>query len=138
MKEEIVLRWLKKAEHDLKTAKYLLTLDDAPTDVFAFHGQQAVEKYFKAYLTLVDVRVKKTHDLETILARCIEKDRQFERLDKDGISKLTFYAVEIRYPEECIELSIDEARELYETAKEVKEFVVERLRGKGLRWQNDL
>ena len=32
---------------------------------------------------------------------------------------------EIQYPEEYIELSIDEAMALYETAKEVKEFVVE-------------
>ncbi|OEU54854.1 MAG: hypothetical protein BA871_00990 [Desulfuromonadales bacterium C00003096] len=134
MKEEVVLRWLKKAENDLKTVKHLLILEDAPTDVIAFHCQQAVEKYFKAYLTQVDVRVKKTHDLETILALCIEKDKKFERLDKDGIYELTFYAVEIRYPEEYIELRIDEARALYETAKEVKEFVVERLREKGLRW----
>ncbi|MCD6457055.1 MAG: HEPN domain-containing protein [Methanophagales archaeon] len=135
MKEEVVLRWLKKAENDLKTVKHLLTLEDAPTDVISFHCQQAVEKYFKAYLTLVDVRVKKIHDLETILALCTEKDKKFESLDKNRISKLTFYAVEIRYPEEYIELSIDEARELYETAKEVKEFIVEKLKEKGLRWK---
>ncbi len=134
MKEEVVLRWLKKAGNDLKTVKHLLILEDAPTDVIAFHCQQAVEKYFKAYLTLVDVRVTKTHDLEPILALCIDKDTKFERLDKDRIYELTFYAVEIRYPEEYIELSIDEARALYETAKEVKEFVVERLRENGLRW----
>jgi HEPN domain-containing protein len=137
MKEEVVLRWLKKAENDLKTVKHLLTLEDAPTDVISFHCQQAVEKYFKAYLTLIDVRVTKTHDLETILALCIEKDTKFERLDKDGISKLTFYAVEIRYPEEYIEFSIEEARELYETAKEVKGFVMLRLKEKGLKWQNE-
>ncbi|RZN40360.1 MAG: HEPN domain-containing protein [Methanophagales archaeon ANME-1-THS] len=58
MKEEVVLRWLKKAENNLKTVKHLLTLEDAPTDVISFQCQQAVEKYFKAYLTLVDVRVK--------------------------------------------------------------------------------
>jgi HEPN domain-containing protein len=127
-KENVIVRWLKKAGNDLKAAKYLLTLDDAPTDVISFHCQQAVEKYFKAYLTLVDVRVTKTHDLETILALCVEKDTKFQRLDKDGIAKLTFYAVEIRYPEEFIELSIDEARELYETAKAVKEFVMDRLK----------
>ena len=51
VKEEVVLRWLKKAENDLKTVKHLLTLEDAPTDVISFHCQQAVEKYFKAYLT---------------------------------------------------------------------------------------
>jgi hypothetical protein len=32
---------------------------------------------------------------------------------------------EIQYPEEYIELRIDEAMALYETAKEEKEFVVE-------------
>ena len=32
---------------------------------------------------------------------------------------------EIQYPEEYIELCIDEAMALYETAKEEKEFVVE-------------
>ena len=39
MKEEVVLRWLKKAENDLKTVKYLILLEDAPTDVIAFHCQ---------------------------------------------------------------------------------------------------
>ena len=76
MKEEIVQRLIKKAEKGLKTVEYLLTFDDAPTDIIAFHCQQAVEKYLKVYLTLVDVRVKKTHDLETILAFCIERDNK--------------------------------------------------------------
>ena len=43
--------------------------------------------------------------------------------------------LEIQYLEEYIELSIVEAGALYETAKEVKEFVVERLREEGLRWK---
>ncbi len=114
------MRWLKKAENDLKTVKHLLILEDAPTDVIAFHCQQAVEKYFKAYLTQVDVRVTKTHDLEPILALCIDKDKKFERLDKDGIYELTFYAVEIRYPEEYIELSIDEVRCFMKPQKRLK------------------
>ena len=39
---------------------------------------------------------------------------------------------EIRYPEGYIEPSIDEARELYETAKEVTKFIIKRLKEKGL------
>ncbi|WP_457555775.1 HEPN domain-containing protein, partial [Candidatus Pyrohabitans sp.] len=39
--------------------------------MISFHCQQAVEKYLKAYLTSVDARVKKTHDLEVILNQCI-------------------------------------------------------------------
>jgi len=45
MKEDIVLRGIGKADNDLKP----------------------VEKYLKAYLTWVDVRVGKTHDLASIL-----------------------------------------------------------------------
>jgi len=43
--------------------------------------------------------------------------------------------LKIRYPEEYIELSIDEVGELYEPAKEVKGFVVDRLKEKGYRRQ---
>ena len=134
MKEEVALRWLMKAENDLKAVKHLLTFEDAPTDVISFHCQQSVEKYLKSYLTLADVRVTKTHDLETILHLCIKEDKDFEELDTDEISSLTFYAVEIRYPEEYIELTIREVEELYETAQKVREFVMKKLKEKGLRW----
>ena len=133
MKEEVALRWLKKAENDLKAVKHLLTFADAPTDVISFHCQQSVEKYLKSYLTLADVRVKRTHDLETILYLCIGEDKDFKKLDADEISNLTFYAVEIRYPEEYIELTIGDAEELYETAQKVREFVIAKLKENGLR-----
>ena len=53
-------------------------------------------------------------------------------MDREKISQLTFYAVEIRYSEDFIELSIEEAKKLYEIAKEVKEFVMEILKEKGI------
>jgi HEPN domain-containing protein len=133
MKEEVALRWLMKAENDLKAVKHLLTFADAPTDVISFHCQQSVEKYLKSYLTLADVRVKRTHDLATILYLCIEEDADFKELDTEEISNLTFYAVEIRYPEEYIELTIGEVEELYETARKVREFVIAKLKENGLR-----
>ena len=54
-------------------------------------------------------------------------------MDTEKISNLTFYAVEIRYPEEYIELTIGEAEELYETAQKVREFVMAKLKENGLR-----
>jgi len=110
MKEDIVLRWLKKAENDLKAVKYLLDAADAPLDIICFHCQQAVEKLLKAYLTWTDIRVKKTHDLESILNLCIKENKEFEFLDKDKISELTLYAVTIRYPEEYLEPTAEEPR----------------------------
>ncbi|CAD6491809.1 MAG: HEPN domain protein [Candidatus Argoarchaeum ethanivorans] len=60
MKEDIVLRWIVKADNDLKAVKYMMAMEDAPLDVLSFHCQQAVEKYLKAYLTWAGVRVTKT------------------------------------------------------------------------------
>ena len=134
MKEEVALRWITKAENDLKAVKQLLTFEDSPTDVISFHCQQSVEKYLKAYLTLVDVRVKKIHDLKTILYLCMEEDNDFKELDTEEIANLTFYAVEIRYPEDYIELTIDEAEELYKIARKVRDFARGKLKEKGLRW----
>ena len=71
MKHEVVLRWIRKADNDLRAAEYLLKAEEPLTDIISFHCQQAVEKYLKAYLTSVDARVKKTHDLEVILNQCI-------------------------------------------------------------------
>lgn len=133
MKEDIVLRGIGKADNDLKAVKYLLAVEDAPLDVVSFHCQQAVEKYLKAYLTWVDVRVGKTHDLASILNLCIEKDEEFEKLDREKISKLTIYAVEIRYPEEYIETSPEEVKAFYKLAKEVRELVMKRLNETGLK-----
>ncbi len=114
MKEDIVLRGIGKADNDLKAVKYLLEMEDAPLDVLSFHCQQAVEKYLKAYLTWIGVRVTKTHDLSSVLNLCIENDKEFKKLDRDKISQLTLYAVEIRYPEEHIETSLEEVKELFQ------------------------
>ncbi|MEA1992785.1 MAG: HEPN domain-containing protein [Euryarchaeota archaeon] len=133
MKREIVLRWMQKAENDLKIVEQLIESEDAPADMLCFHCQQAVEKYLKAYLTWVDLRVRKTHDLETILNLCIKKDKKFEKLKKKRISELTIYATEVRYPEEFIESTGEDVRESYQMAKEVKIFVIKRLRETGLK-----
>ncbi len=133
MKEDIVLRVVGKADNDLKAVKYLLAMEDAPLDVLSFHCQQAVEKYLKAYLTWVEVRAGKIYDLASILNLCIKKDKEFEKLDQEKISKLTVYAVEIRYPEEYIETNLEEVKEFYRIAKEVRELVIKRLNEKGMK-----
>lgn len=132
MKKDIVLRGIEKADNDLKAVKYLIAIEDAPLDVLSFHCQQAIEKYLKAYLTWIDIRVTKTHDLASILNMCIDKDREFKKLNVDKISRLTLYAVEIRYPEEYIEINLEEIKEFYKLAKAVREFVIQRLNNKGM------
>ena len=119
MKREVILRWLIKGESDLKSAKILLDAADVLTDIVCFHSQQAVEKYLKAFLTDKDVRFEKIHDLRTLLELCIREDRDFEKLDKERISKLSFYAVDLRYPDEFYIPSIEEARNALNIAAEI-------------------
>lgn len=126
-KRKIVLRWMKKVESDLKVVKHIITIDEPPTDILCFHCQQAVEKYLKAFLTFRDVRVSKTHDMDIIMNLCIEQDEEFERLDKKKISDLSYYAVEIRYPEEFYFPTLNETKEYFTLALKVKDFVLRRL-----------
>jgi len=67
MKRDVVIRWIKKAESDLRSANVLLKADEK------------------------NVRFGKIHDLLTLLEMCIREDKEFEKLDKYRISELTFY-----------------------------------------------
>lgn len=128
MKREVVIRWVKKAESDLRSANVLLKADDVITESVCFHCQQAIEKYLKGFLTYHNVRVKKTHDLGMLLEMCLEIDKEFESMDKEKIASLTPFVVEIRYPDEIYTPTIDESREALEIALKIKEFVFKKLK----------
>jgi len=70
MKEDIVIRWIVKADNDIKAVKYLIVMEDAPLDVLSFHCQQAVEKYLKAYLTCVSISNLMVNWKNTIIPYC--------------------------------------------------------------------
>ncbi|HEX2172029.1 MAG TPA: HEPN domain-containing protein [Dehalococcoidia bacterium] len=61
--------WLRKAEHDIRTAEYASHIPDL-TDIVAFHAQQAVEKALKAFLIWHDQPFRKTHDLAELVSLC--------------------------------------------------------------------
>ncbi len=111
----------------MKTAKILVNSEDPPTESICFHAQQAVEKFLKAFLTNVNVRARKTHDIATLLELCLTKDKEFSSLDLEKLENLTFYAVEIRYPDEFYNPSLDEAIEALKQAEKVGEFVLKKL-----------
>ncbi len=120
-KHELVCDWIKKAENDFKTAQRGLTFPDPVTDTICFHCQQVVEKYLKAYLLMNEVDFPFTHNIEVLIRLCEDIDPQFkEIIDADT---LTPYAVEIRYLVEEAEPTGEEAKEAFEMAKKVKEFV---------------
>jgi HEPN domain-containing protein len=102
---DFVQQWLKKAESDLQTSKILL---DAEVDDYfpcAFHSQQAIEKFLKAYLVRHQVEFRKTHDLDELLNLTNSIDPSFG--DEVGSCVwLTPYGVEFRFPESVLLLII--------------------------------
>lgn len=120
---ELMSEWFKKAEHDLLNAEIILDSgrDPLPLDTVCFHCQQAVEKYLKGFLVSHNIAFPRTHFLGTLLDQCKYIDETFEELD--DVVELNAYAVDIRYPDETLEIDPDDANEAYEMANRVKSFV---------------
>ena len=126
MIDEYIRRWITKAVRDLRVAEHELSLptDEIITDAVCFHCQQAVEKFLKAYLASKNVDFGKTHNLEYLVELCAKADPEFKSIP---LGNLSFYAVEIRYPDEFYIPSLDEASESFQIAVNVKSFVFKKL-----------
>jgi hypothetical protein len=85
----------------LKVAEHELRqpADEIVTDAICFHCQQAVEKLLKAYLASQNI----------------------------DFGNLSFYAVEIRYPDEFYMPSIAEAKECFSIASKDKNFLLKKI-----------
>jgi HEPN domain-containing protein len=99
MKEE-TKEWLKRAEDDLRVARRESRVTEDPSySAVCFHSQQAVEKFLKAFLQEHDIPIIKTHDLVYLLQLVIPL-RPLWAVYRDGLERLTSYAVDSRYPGE--------------------------------------
>ncbi|MCX7929058.1 MAG: HEPN domain-containing protein, partial [Patescibacteria group bacterium] len=124
--------WLTIAENNLKTANILTKSEELVSDSICFHCQQAVEKYLKAFLVFHQKDFRKTHIIAELLKLCIDIDDSFSALKDLNIQSLSIYAIEIRYPDDFYIPTIEEAKEAISLAEKTKEFVVDRLKEKGL------
>jgi HEPN domain-containing protein len=74
----------------------------------------------KAYLIYQDKIIKKTHDLIVLQEFCSELDSDFEQFK---LTKLDDFSVDIRYPDDAIAPTLEEAKEYLQIAEAVKELV---------------
>jgi len=117
--------WISKANKDLGTAGFALESVDGPLPVTtALHCQQAAAKYLKAFLQEHGVPFSSQHNLTPLLKSCISVDNSFEDLRTD-INRLEGYSIASRYPKASD--STEFRNEALDTAKRVKEFILERL-----------
>lgn len=125
-KIKIIGAWIEKADHDLGSAQLIFLHIPEYRDVTAFHCQQAVEKYLKAYLLYLDIAFEKTHNLLLLLNLIAQKEEVSDAL-YEKVEKLQRFAVEIRYPEEIIEFTDDNIKTALAIAGELREYVLQRM-----------
>jgi HEPN domain-containing protein len=68
----------------------------------------------------------KTHEIGELITKCENKDKEISAF-KEEADKLTDYAIDIRYPEEPLEPTSEEAKEAFGIAKKIKEFILNRI-----------
>ena len=88
--------------------------------LFAFHCQQAAEKFLKAFLICNGVDVKKTHSIEFLLSECGDFDSEFLDIDPKNLSD---FGVDVRYPGDMYEPTEEETIEHKEIAYLIKTIV---------------
>lgn len=120
-------KWLEYASNDLSWTK--ANLNEEVWYGACFTAQQAVEKALKAYLISKNETIKKIHDLRVLIEKCQKIDPEFETLREQCVT-LNPYYTPARYPDigEYADFTEEKAREAYQIAKKIVEFVEEKLK----------
>lgn len=127
VKRELVRQWLAKAEEDFGVAKHLLSEDAPFFGAIGFHAQQAGEKFLKAVLVRHQIEFHKTHDLGELLDLIERVDPSMGRPLRDATG-LNPYGVDIRYPADFPDMTLDDATKAVALAAKVREAVNTMLR----------
>ena len=72
----------------------------------------------------------KTHNLSRLIDLCSEIDQEFQQLHELDIDELYPLAIEARYPDTGIEITIDEAKEAIEKARTAISFITGKIKTK--------
>ncbi len=118
-------QWISKAAVDLVVIEKLTEFEIVATSAVCFHCQQVVEKYLKAFLIANGIDIKKTHNIEFLLAECSEIDSDFSSIEPRDLND---FGVDIRYPGDLYSPSDEETLEHKELAIGVKELVEDKLK----------
>jgi len=114
--------WVKRANDDELSLEAILKERGAPNTA-CFLSQQMGEKYLKAFLVHKKKWYPKVHALDALWELCNKIDSSFEELKNDAVFLNDFY-VTTRYPGDYPSFSMKDAREAYQAALRVKNFVL--------------
>lgn len=125
--KKLIQEWLDYAHNDELNAKSILTHRDGHPNGPCFLSQQMAEKYLKALLVLYGKRTPKVHDLlelESLLLPVTPGIRDLH----GALTLLNRYYITTHYPGDFPEFSWKDAKDAYEAALRVKDFVLEKIK----------
>ena len=93
---DLVRQWITKAEIDFRTADRLIQDSDPIRESIAFHCQQAVEKYVKAFLVRHQREFPKTHDLDLLLTLVVSVSAELSKILENERSTKSLCAPALR------------------------------------------
>lgn len=125
-RESLARAWFVKAENDLRSAEYLLTMAEPAYENVGFHAQQCAEKYLKGYLVFQGIAFKKWHDLVYLLDLCVTVNPQWEQF-YDEAEFLSPFAAEYRYPDLLIKFTREQAERSIHIARRIRQTVLDEL-----------
>lgn len=121
---EEIKEWIEKADHDLGSAKIIYIHLPDYFDTIAFHCQQAVEKYIKAILVFHGIEFQRSHDLVYLL-ELLSRKIEIDEIKFRKAFTLNNYAVQIRYPNKNVKLTISELELAIQISEEFQQFSLE-------------
>ena len=122
--------WIKFADTDLLTVSEIIEIPEL-ANVVAFHCQQAIEKYFKAFILGNEKPLAKIHNLLALYGT-IKEITDFG-LDEDLLSTISDIYLDSRYPGEIGLLddgsmpTNEQVNRFYEFAKKIEKTIKEKL-----------
>ncbi len=110
--------WFGKAKDDFRWGKY--DLKGGFYSQACLAAQQTIEKVLKAFLLSNNILVRKTHNLNILLRKCIKFDKSLARF-RDECRIIDRYYFESRYPDfgPTGEYGREQAQEALKTAREI-------------------
>jgi len=119
--------WIASADKDLSAAEIIIKENCSLTNIVAFHCQQAIEKYLKAFLIENDILLIRTHDL--VKLNGMIKEVKDLGIDEEELVVMNGIHIDSMNPDELGlmhdgTLSENQAKEFIEFAKEVKAMIV--------------
>lgn len=126
MKNEAYFEWLKKAQEDELSTKVIIDEKGAPSTA-CFLSQQMAEKCLKALVIYHGKHFLKVHDLlqlESLLLNC---EPEIKKIHQEA-KKLNRLYIETRYPGDYPEFTWKDAKESFEAAAKIKNFVLSKIK----------